>query len=116
MIEKSRPLRSEKHRRLVASMPCGLCGAEPPSQAAHSNYGKGIGIKACDSQIFPLCTRCHFDLDQSGKYPREWRRRRELGLVERTREQLQIFGHWTDELEEAYQRADKYKGEICGQQ
>ena len=116
MIEKSRPLRSEKHRRLVASMPCGLCGAEPPSQAAHSNYGKGLSIKACDSQVFPLCLKCHFQLDQSGQIPREKRRKRERELVDRTRHQLQIFEQWTDEVEEAYQRADKYKGEVCVQQ
>jgi len=108
MIEKSRPLRSEKHRRLVASMPCGLCGAEPPSQAAHSNYGKGLSIKACDSQVFPLCLKCHFQLDQSGQIPREERRKRERELVDRTRHQLQIFEQWTDEVEEAYQKADKY--------
>lgn len=108
MIEKSRPLRSEKHRRLVASMPCCECGLEGHSQAAHANYGKGLAIKACDSQIFPLCQFCHEWLDRSGELTREGRRMRERLAVNATRERLQIFGQWTDEVEEAYQRADKY--------
>ena len=116
MIEKSRPLRSEKHRKLVASMPCRFCNAEIGVQAAHANFGKGMGIKACDSQIFPLCHFCHEWLDRSGKLTREGRRMRERLAVDSTRERLQILGYWTDEVEEAYLRADKYKGEICEQQ
>ena len=116
MIEKSRPLRSEKHRRLVAYMPCHICGIENQSQAAHANYGKGLSIKACDSQTFPLCYYCHQWLDRSGELTREARRQREYIAVSSTREKLQIFGQWTDQVEEAYQRADRCKGEICEQQ
>jgi len=116
MIEKSRPLRSEKHRKVVASMPCHFCNTASGIQAAHANYGKGMGIKACDSQTFPLCQFCHEWLDRSGALTREGRRMRERLAVNATREKLQIFGRWTDEVEEAYQRADKYKGEVCVQQ
>ncbi len=45
-------------RRAVASLPCANCGLEMHSQAAHSNewkHGKGRGMKAWDSAIFPLC-------------------------------------------------------------
>lgn len=48
-------------------MPCCNCGALPPNQAAHSNYGKhgkGMGIKASDAFTIPLCHKCHIKLDQ----------------------------------------------------
>ena len=46
------------YRRAVASLCCVNCGLEGRSQAAHANgieYGKGMGRKADDSAIFPLC-------------------------------------------------------------
>jgi hypothetical protein len=116
MIEKSRPLRSEKHRRLVASMPCYECETESGIQAAHANFGKGMAIKACDSQTFPLCQTCHQWLDQGGELNKEERRNYERAAVDGTRRLFRALGQWTDQVEEAYQRADKYKGEICGQQ
>ena len=44
-IEKSAPVRSEAYRRAVASLPCINCGVPGYSQCAHSNSGKGAGIK-----------------------------------------------------------------------
>lgn len=52
---KSKPVRSEPYRRLVASLGCAMCGVEGASQAAHPNAGKGLGIKASDLLCFPLC-------------------------------------------------------------
>lgn len=112
MIEKSAPLRSEKHRRLVASMPCHECGLEGQSQAAHANYSKGMGIKACDSQIFPLCNFCHEWLDRSGSLTREGRRTYERDAVDGTRRLLRISGQWREEIERAFQRAEKYNYEV----
>ena len=46
---------------------CCQCGADAPSQAAHSNFyehGKGRGIKADDKYTIPLCASCHAKLDQ----------------------------------------------------
>ena len=113
MIEKSAPLRSDKHRRLVAFIPCHECGLEGQSQAAHANYSKGMGIKACDSQIFPMCHACHQWLDQGGELTREERRNYERRAVDGTRRLLRALGKWISEVEEAFQRADKYKGEVC---
>lgn len=73
-------MRSEKYRRVVASLPCIECGLEGYSQAAHSNewsHGKGRGMKASDTALFPLCADrlgvqgCHSRFDQYKLYPRE---------------------------------------------
>jgi len=112
MIEKSRPLRSEKHRRLVASMPCCECETEIGIQAAHANYSKGMGIKACDSQIFPMCQTCHQWLDQGGELSKEERRNYERRAVDGTRRLLRVSGQWREEIEKAFQRAEKYNYEV----
>jgi hypothetical protein len=66
--------RSEKYRRLVASLPCIQCGREGYTQCAHSNlsiFGKGMSLKAHDWATFPLCCDCHRELDQGSKYTKE---------------------------------------------
>lgn len=52
---KAKPVRNEKYRRWVASLPCMACGIEGYSQAAHPNQGRGLGQKASDLDCFPLC-------------------------------------------------------------
>lgn len=104
MIFKSRPYRSEKHRRLIASLPCIACGLEGFTQAAHRNEGKGLAIKACDSQMMPLCYRCHSDIDQGGKMDRETRRTIELAYVKATRQTLINRNLWSEEVEAAFQK------------
>ena len=44
-VAKAAPVRSEAYRRAVASLPCINCGVPGYSQCAHSNSGKGAGIK-----------------------------------------------------------------------
>lgn len=102
MIEKENVLRSEKHRRIVAQLPCASCKTEGQSQAAHRNEGKGGAIKACDSQIFPMCHHCHTLLDQSGKLKKGIRRAFEKRLVDETRSELQARGQWADAVEAAF--------------
>jgi hypothetical protein len=67
-ILKESRTRSEPYLRLVASLPCVLCGIEGASQAAHPNAGKAKGSKACDLLTFPLChegaSGCHARWDQ----------------------------------------------------
>lgn len=51
----------------IRKMICCSCGADAPSQAAHSNFGihgKGKGIKAHDRYTLPLCHDCHGRLDR----------------------------------------------------
>lgn len=52
----------------IRLMICCACGADAPSQAAHSNFGihgKGKGIKASDEYTIPLCASCHQNFDQN---------------------------------------------------
>lgn len=86
-VPKAAPVRSETYRRLVASLPCLLCGVEGFSQHAHGNAGKGMALKTCDLFAFPLCADrpgqrgCHSQLDQGALFPREVRRVELLGLL-----------------------------------
>lgn len=50
-----KPIRSEEYRRLVASLPCYVCGLQGSSQAAHPNSAKAKGAKLSDLDCFPLC-------------------------------------------------------------
>jgi hypothetical protein len=111
---KLSPWRSEKHRRIVASMPCLSCGLEGSTQCAHRNAGKGLGMKACDSQTFPLCVRCHSALDQGGKMDRETRRALELEYVSITRKILKARKWWSADAESAYQKVTPTSDELAG--
>lgn len=53
--KEPKPLRDDGYRRLVASLPCALCGIHGSSQCAHPNADKAKGRKACDLLTFPLC-------------------------------------------------------------
>jgi hypothetical protein len=60
--------------RLIASIPCQICGFHL-SQAAHSNWhgGKGRGIKASDEYCAALCQSCHHEIDQGNELSKEER-------------------------------------------
>lgn len=52
----------------IRKMICCSCGADAPSQAAHSNFGihgKAKGMKADDRYTLPMCHSCHANLDQN---------------------------------------------------
>ena len=53
-IPKAATVRSEAYRRAVASLPCINCGVPGHSQCAHSNSGKGAGIKAVRRELEPV--------------------------------------------------------------
>lgn len=69
-VPKEEIVRSERYRRLVASLPCIFCGIAGYSQHAHENEGKGARLKVDDRRAMPLCcTRpgiegCHVAFDQ----------------------------------------------------
>lgn len=55
MLPKQNRIRSEKHRRFIASLPCAITGIEGQSQCAHVSEGRlSMGMKACDSSTVPL--------------------------------------------------------------
>lgn len=65
---------SEVWRRAVADLPCVFCGQ--PSQAAHRNEGKGLGLKTDDCLTAALCPPEHSEIDQGKDMTREQRRAR----------------------------------------
>lgn len=75
MLQPRKPaFRSEKLRRLVATLPCQHCGAHGRTQAAHRNEGKGMGLKTSDALVAALCVECHTELDNGKRLTREERR------------------------------------------
>lgn len=88
-IRKVEPLRSESYRRFVASFHCFACSVPGYSQAAHPNFGKGLGLKTDDRLCFPLCTvrpgqiGCHEIHDQLIGMTLDQRRASEEEYIER---------------------------------
>lgn len=83
-------MRSEQHRRNVASLPCACCGIEGYSQAAHPNnaeFGKGYSIKSDDLLTFPLCCQrvgipgCHYEHDNYVGMTNEEAKQREINYI-----------------------------------
>jgi hypothetical protein len=96
--------RSEKYLRLVSARPCIHCGIAGPSQAAHSDYGKGAHIKADDRTCYPLCAAqpgrlgCHDRIGSSGEFTKEKRRVLELSYAAATRAAITAEGGWPEGL------------------
>ena len=108
-IAKSAPVRSEALRRAVASLPCINCGVPGHSQCAHSNSGKGAGIKASDLDSFPLCTvhpgadgrlvqGCHERFDQGALFSKLVRRELEPVWAADTQRRIHAMGIWPKAL------------------
>lgn len=71
---KQARFRSDKWLRAVADLDCVICDRAGPSQAAHRNEGKGMGMKTDDALTAALCPSCHADIDQGKELTREQRR------------------------------------------
>lgn len=101
-VLKDTPLRSEKYRRAVASLPCAHCQVAGYSQHAHENAGKGKGQKVDDRRAMPLCcTRpgiegCHVAFDQYRLVTGGREAHVALGraMAAQTRHQLNTMGLW----------------------
>ena len=97
-IQKAALARSEAYRRLVASLPCVICGMPGYSQAAHGSEGKGMGIKASDLTLFPACCDrpgvrgCHSQLDQGALFTKAVRRELEPVWAADTQRRLLAMG------------------------
>ena len=97
---KESPVRSEAYRRLVAAMPCALCGIEGFSQAAHADEGKGMGIKSDDRTCFPMCADrpesygCHTMIGRMAGLPQHAHRAFERDAGAKTRLAIYQSGKW----------------------
>ena len=93
-LPKRPPVRDEAYMRLVAAMDCAHCGKAGPSQCAHGDEGKGMGIKASDETCWPACADtpgrvgCHTLIGASGMFTRDQRRTLETRYAEQTRKAL----------------------------
>jgi hypothetical protein len=96
-IPKCKPVRSEAYRRAVASLSCVHCG-RMGCQCAHANTGKGMALKACDLESFPLCPACHRAFDQEALFSKEDRRRIEPQWAAATRAAVEAAGTWPKRL------------------
>jgi hypothetical protein len=87
VFPKTLTFRSGNLRRAVASLPCVCCGRVGAIQAAHTNTGKGGGIKASDAAIMALCADspgfvgCHSRVDARSTMTKVERRVFELEMV-----------------------------------
>jgi len=102
---KERPLRSERYRKIVASLPCDHCGIEGYSQAAHGDQGKGMAIKTDDRTCYPLCgprptaAGCHYLIGTAALYSKEERRAYEKAAALRTAAKVKALGLWPEEMD-----------------
>lgn len=99
-MPKDAPVRSEAYRRLVAAMDCLNCGNPGPSQCAHADEGKGLGIKSDDRTCYPACATkpgrvgCHDLIGASGLFTRDERRKVEQLYGAKTRAAILASGRW----------------------
>ena len=58
LYEPSKPLRDPKYRAWVRFFPCAVCGTRRGVEAAHTGP-HGLGQKAGDDTVIPLCQKDH---------------------------------------------------------
>jgi hypothetical protein len=99
-VPKASMVRSEAYRRLVSALPCALCGAPAPSQAAHADFGKGLSLKADDRTCYPLCADspgrvgCHTKVGSMAHFDKAARREFEGAVYEATARAIHSSGQW----------------------
>lgn len=98
-IPKSQPVRNEAYRRLVAALPCVICGIAGQSQAAHGSGAgtavcKGMGIKSCDLTCAPFCVPHHQQLDQGAMFSKTVRHALEPDWAADTQRRIHAMGKW----------------------
>ena len=100
VVAKEGAARSEEYRRLVAALPCIVCGIAGISQAAHADMGKGQGIKTDDRTCYPACSTqpgrvgCHDMMGASGTLTKKERRAAERLYAQITRARIVADGLW----------------------
>lgn len=95
-IPKHKYIRSKKLLKLVASLPCQLCGQHQSVQAAHANWGggKGFGIKADDNLTAALCASCHYQIDQGNWLTKQQRKELWMNAHKKTIDELVVSKQW----------------------
>ena len=101
-IPKPVLLRCKKYLRWTATLPCAHCGIEGYSNACHADEGKGMGIKSCDSTVWPGCvTRygrigCHEIVGSTGLFTKSQHRALDRTYGEDTRAKARAAGMYPE--------------------
>jgi len=76
MFQKLKPWRSEPYLDWIRSRPCLACDSQPPAEPHHIiGVGgmSGMGMKAPDWAVIPLCRECHNEMhDEPGTWFAQW--------------------------------------------
>lgn len=88
--------RSPLYLTHVRALPCLSCAAPGPSDAHHSG-SRGVGQKADDFSVVPLCRRCHAVVTDTGALPG---RTREETVLLVLRAQVAQLSAWAAEQQE----------------
>lgn len=73
---------------VVRSMSCCACGAPPPNHAHHVTFKRGLGQKASDRDVMPLCWLCHSEFHGAYGHFRDWTHEKR---TEWQKEQLELL-------------------------
>ena len=93
-IMKPTTYRNPKLLKLAEGQSCVSCGTcDGTVVSAHSNQGKGMGIKASDATIMHLCHQCHTEYDQGHQRHRYEKREFAEKMNGRTLRRLLEQGH-----------------------
>jgi hypothetical protein len=70
MLPKNQRCELPRHLDYIRSLPCVLCSAPPPSEAAHlrMGLGGGTGVKPHDYWTLPLCHAHHAHQHRVGEH------------------------------------------------
>lgn len=91
---RNKTYRNIKLLKLSSGQACVNCGAQDGTVvSAHSNFGKGMGIKASDATVMHLCFRCHAEYDQGSTMNRYEKREFAEKMNGRTLRRLLEQGH-----------------------
>lgn len=103
-IPKTVRIEHEGYRRLVAALPCAVCGIVGYSQCAHVPPS-GKGIKEDDRETFPACcdrpgtVGCHVKVDQYKLAGAAVTRQMARGWAADARRRIRAAGNWPADLE-----------------
>jgi 5-methylcytosine-specific restriction endonuclease McrA len=87
-IPKQKPFRSKKYLKWVKTLPCCICGLDgcDPHHAIGMKLG-GMGTKAPDDMVMPLCRKCHSDMHNK---PQLWYLQK--GFIIGTKKKADLWG------------------------
>jgi len=80
MTQRRPRIKDAAHLKFIRQLPCLVCGNDIQTEAAHVSYAdpkydkrsRGLGEKADDWAVVPLCGKCHRDQHDCGNEQEWW--------------------------------------------